>query len=332
VSDRSCNDFAAVADALAAAGRLVVTTHVRMDADAIGSAAAVCRWARSAGRSCSPVMLDDVPRRCAYLLEGLDPVGPDRMAELAEAADLVVVVDTCSFGQLAPAEQVLRRLREKVAVVDHHATADDVGRLIWRDTSASAAALMVAELLERLDGPPDGPTAEALVTGILSDTGWLRHSNTDGRTLRRVADLLERGVEPDVVYRRIYQSDRPQRVFLLSRALDSLQLHAADRLAVMTLPEEDFRATGAGRDETEDFINEAMRIATVEVAAILVEQADGQVRVSLRSRGGVDVSQLAQARGGGGHVRAAGFTAGGGLRQAAEDIVGACSAEIERNE
>lgn len=325
VSEKSPGSLAAVAEALRRSERLVVTTHVRMDADAVGSAAALCRAAGAAGKQCCLVLLDTVPRRCRYLLEDCSVAGAEELPRLAEAADCVVVLDTCSFAQLAPVAEELTKIREKVVVIDHHATADDVGAVVWRDVSASAVGLMLVELFEQLGWPVQGPTAEALATAILSDTGWLRHANTDERTVRAVADLLAAGVEPNAVYAKIYQSDRPERLRLLAAALGSLRLHAADRLAVMTLTAEDFATTGAGEDETEDFVNEPLRIASVEISAIVVAGGGGTTRVSLRSRRLVDVAALAKTFGGGGHARAAGCTVAGDLSDVTERLVEACT-------
>ena len=147
---------------------------------------------------------------------------------------------------------------------------------------------------------------EALAVAILTGTGWLRFSNTDSRCLRAMAYLIEVGIRPDVLYRRIYQSDRFEKLKLMGRVLENLELHSNDRLAVMSLTLADFEQTGARPDETENLINEAMRIGSIEAAVILVEHND-EIRVSLRSREIVDVSQVAASFGGGGHARAAGL-------------------------
>ena len=314
-----------MAAALSAARKLVVTTHVRMDADGLGCAVALCRAARAAGIECRLVLLGPVPGRIAYLLGDQKPAEANQFAALAADADRIVVLDTCTFAQLEPIAGPLRQLREKVIVIDHHATADDVGAVVWGDRSASSAGVMVAELLAELGWAIDPPTAEALAAAVLSDTGWLRYSNTDERSLRILADLSAAGADLHGMYASMYQSDRPARLALLAAALSSLELRQCDRLAVMTLRRADFAASGAAEDETENFVNEPMRIATVQVSAILVEQADGGVRVSLRSRGSADVAELAKRFGGGGHSQAAGFSLGGDADSARRTVIAACS-------
>jgi phosphoesterase RecJ-like protein len=204
--------------------------------------------------------------------------------------------------------EALGARREKIAVVDHHATADDVGALQWLDTTAAAAGVMVVELIDAVDWAIDARAAEALLVAMTSDTGWFRFANTDGRCLRAAGRLFDAGVRADVLYRRLYQSDRPERLRLMARVLAGLELHCGGRLAVMALRRRDLAETGARPDETENLVNEALRIGSVESAVILIESPENdEVRVSLRSRNAVDVAAVARCFGGGGHARAAGL-------------------------
>ena len=213
--------------------------------------------------------------------------------------------------------------RADVVVLDHHQTFDGISEVAWIDSSAAATAVMVGEVLAALDWPIDATTAEALLTGALTDTGWLRYANADPRCLRVVADWLAGGVRPDGLYQKIYQTDRPERLKLLGVVLESLEFHAEGRLAVMLIRGEDFAGTGARPDETENMINEAFRVGEVEVSVLLVENADG-ARVSLRSRDLVDVSAIANRYGGGGHARAAGVRLAEPVDVAKDRIVRAC--------
>lgn len=319
-----------VAGAIASAGRIVVTTHVHMDGDALGSAAALCLLARSAGKECRLAFADAVPERYAFVLGGLAAAGAKDFAALAREADVVVVVDTCAFAQLEPLAEALREVREKVVVIDHHATADDVGAIVWRDPSAAAAGVLLAELAAELGWRADAPAATALAAAILTDTGWLRHSNTDARCLRVLADLLAAGADANEIYRCIYQNDRPERLRLLATALSSLQMHAGDRVAVMSLTRDDLARAGAVDDEVEDFVNEPLRIGSLEVSVLVVELADGRTRASLRSRGGVDVARLAGLFGGGGHARAAGLKSDDDLPTLRTRLLAACVAAMGR--
>lgn len=288
---------------------ILIVTHARPDGDALGCASALAQAARTAGKAAHvllPGADSSVPQRYEFLFPGDRPAAAERFGELAASADAVVVLDTCAFGQLDGLEQALGQCREKIVVMDHHATRDDVGAVQWIDRSAAATGVMVAELLEALGWAMDAEVAEALATAVTSDTGWFRFANTDARCLGVFAGLLAAGVRADKLYARLFQTDRPQRLRLMTRMLESLELHCADRLAVMTIRKGDFQAAGANSSETENLVNEALRIGSVESVALLVEDGD-VVRVSLRSRDAIDVAELAARFGGGGHARAAGF-------------------------
>ena len=170
--------------------------------------------------------------------------------------------------------------------------------------------------------------AEALMTAVVCDTGWMRHANTDGRCLRAVANWLDAGQRPDKLYRRLYQSDRPERLGLLARALGSLELHCNGQLAVMTIRAKDFAETGARPDETESIINEALRIGTVE-AVVLVTDSGDCARASLRSRDALDVSEIARQFGGGGHARAAGLRLAEDIDVLKQKLISACSQALQ---
>jgi len=330
VCGKSANDaFAGLVRRLSSARSILIVTHARPDGDALGSMLALAMAAEAAGLSVRLLSPDPAPPQYAFLCAGRQLAGPEQFASLAAAADLVVVLDTCAFSQLEAIADELRRLRDKVAVIDHHATADDVGSIRWIDASAAAAGVMVAELIDALGWPIDLPAAEALMTAVATDTGWLRFANTDGRCLRRAAQWLDLGVRTDRLYKKIYQADRPQRLALLARMLQTLELHADGRLAAMTIRKADFQATGALTAETENLVNEALRIGSVDTAVLLVEN-DDCIRVSLRSRDAINVAQVARRFGGGGHARAAGLRAKEDIDALRSRLISACAAELKK--
>lgn len=330
--ERSSDEsFRAVVEVLQAARSVVAVTHARPDGDGMGSMAGLARAGRAAGRRVDLIVPDEVPPQYEFLFEDRPPSGAEQFAQLAAGADAVVVLDTCSFSQLDQLADEIRHHSDKVVVIDHHTTRDEVGAVRWVDTSAAACGVMVGELLEALDWSLDAPVAEALLTATMTDTGWLRFANTDPRCLRRVATWLETGVRVDELYRRIYQSDRPERVRLMGRTLESLELHCEGRLAVMSIRADDFATTGARPDETENVVNEALRIGTVSAAVLVVEQ-DDCVRASLRSRGEIDVAEIAKRFGGGGHVRAAGCRQKTDLAAFKQQLVDACTEALHASE
>jgi len=328
VSNKSSDSgFRRVVDRLRVADSLLAVTHIRPDGDAIGSAAGLARSAISAGKAVSLLVPDELPGRYEFALAGMDVAGAERFPELAGRAGLIVLLDTCVLGQLGDLAGDIGRYKAKTVVIDHHVTAEDIAADRWIDTSAAAVAVMVAEALDVLAWPVDELAAEALATGILADTGWLRFQNTDARCLRMLARLIDAGVRPDKLYRRLYQNDRPERLALLARALSSVELHCGGKLAVMTIRLGDFVDTGAEADETENMANEMLSVRGVELAVSMIEQGDF-VRASLRSRGSVDVARLAKRFGGGGHSLAAGCRQSGDLGHFKARLIAACKEAI----
>ncbi len=304
------SDFHNIAERISRADSILCMTHIHADGDGLGSMVALAAAAGQANKTVKLFLTDKIPWRYKFLFDGEFPkaIQAEDFHALASKADLIMVIDTCSYSQLGDIDDDIKKFREKTVVIDHHSTTDDIGAVRWVDPQAGAAGLMMMELLERLDFPMPPAASLALATAIVSDTGWLRFSNTDGRAARAFAKLLDAGVNPADLYDRIYQTDRIERLRLLERVLGSMELFNDGKLAVMSLYKSDFEDIGARLDETENLINEAMRIASVEVAVMLVENPD-QIRVSLRSRKDVDVAGIAASFGGGGHARAAGLRA-----------------------
>ena len=323
--------FHGVLRRLQAANSLLVLTHARPDGDGLGSMVAFTRAARAAGRGAQMFLLDAVPRRYQFLFAGERTDPTEQFVSMADQADVIVILDTCALSQLGKIEEAIGRRRDRLVVVDHHATSDDLTTAQWIDISAAATGVMVGEIIQALNWPIDLAAAEALVTAAMSDTGWLQFANTDSRCLRAVAEWLQAGVRMDKLYKKLYQSDRPERLRLMVRMLQSLELHCNGRLAAMILRRPDFEQTGAVPAETENLINEALRIGSVETVVLLVENDHG-VRVSLRSRDRVDVSAVAAHFGGGGHRRAAGIRSAEDLGILKQQVIEACAQELGRSE
>jgi phosphoesterase RecJ-like protein len=167
---------------------------------------------------------------------------------------------------------------------------------------------LVAEAVGPLGGTMTREVAEPLFVGLATDTGWFRFSSTDGRTLRVAASLTDAGISVDRLYRQLFEENSAARVKLIGRTLNSINIVCGGRVAYSTIRRDDLRITGALASDSEDLVNFSLSIRGVEVGLMFVEQESGSVKVSYRSRGGVDCTQLAGQFGGGGHRAAAGAT------------------------
>jgi len=329
MSGNSSQNRDAAIERLAAAGEMLLLTHARPDGDGLGSVQALSLAAGRAGKAAHALVPDEIPERLSFMFDGERPAGIGRFEELAESSDLIVILDTHAVSQLDDLAEAIGRLSGKVVVIDHHTTGDELSETMWIDSSAAATGVMVGEAIDTLGWPLDQDVAELLMAAVLTDTGWLRFANTDGRCLRAVARWTDAGIRPDVLYRKIYQNDRPQRLSLMVRLLRSMEFYFDSQLAVMALRSRDFDETGGLRSETENMVNEALRIGAVESAILLVEDPE-VVRVSLRSRDRVDVAKLAGKFGGGGHRRAAGLRSRTDIDHLKAQLIAAWGKEFAR--
>jgi phosphoesterase RecJ-like protein len=309
--------------------RVLLTTHARPDGDALGSCAAMAMGLRKRGIETCVLLFTHLPTKYAFIFRdnGIRHMDAERgwPAELSlNDFDALVVLDTGTWSQLPGLRERVERWPRPKLVVDHHLTQED-----WADeklvvTEAAAAGEIVAELLDQWPIEFDAAIGSALFVAIASDTGWFQFSNTRPYTLRLAARLMEAGANIDALYQSLYQNERAERVALQARAQASLELLAANRLAVMCISRRDFEQTGAAVPDTENLINVPLQIRTVEVSLLFTESKEpGPIRVSLRSKGQIDVARFAERFGGGGHARAAGLKVDGTLDDVREKVVAA---------
>ncbi len=313
--------------------RPIVLTHRKPDGDALGAVAAMALAVRQLEREPICMLFErPFPPRYPFLEHAVDwrywsEGGP----EIARTCDAAIVVDTCSWSQLEPVAEYLRTAPPTL-VIDHHHTRDEIGTrpgdLLICDTSAAATCLLIAEWIRGAGLATTPAIAEALFTGLATDCGWFRFSNTDARALRVAAELCESGATPNALYRPIYERDPAAKLRLIGRMLLSLELHAEGLIAVMKLRHNDFVETGADRAMTEDLVNEAGRLEGIEATLLFTEDEAGIIRVNLRSRSRLDVSQLAAQFKGGGHARAAGARVAGALDTVAARVLQAAKTAL----
>jgi bifunctional oligoribonuclease and PAP phosphatase NrnA len=322
-------------DVLSRCRRVLITTHVRPDGDALGTAAAMSLGLRRHKIDSEVLLLSKLPRKYEFVLKENGIVFHEVEAGWPNSVslnsfDALLVVDTGTWSQLPGLREHLNGFQKPRLVLDHHLTQEDWADVKLVQTDAAAAGEIAAEVLNRWNVPLDKPLATALFLAIASDTGWFQFSNTRPATLRLAADLMEAGVNTDSMYQHLYQNERAERLALQTLVQDSLELLAGGRLAVMCVRKSDFELTRAGLSDTENLINIPLQIRTVEVSILMVEPPDGPpVRVSLRSKGQVDVARFAEQFGGGGHARASGLKINGSLDEVHEKVTSAMIKTLE---
>jgi phosphoesterase RecJ-like protein len=316
----SARDHAAFGSLLERARLYVLVTHVNPDGDAIGSQVGLGRYLRSLGFEVRIVNQDETPHDLRFLeFDGPFAEGyhPDRHDGLLDAADAIVLLDNSAPDRLGRMEAPVRTRTAKTFCIDHHPTRATPWAWNVIDTSASATAVLVYELVRARGGTPDRAAADALYAGLATDTGFFRFNSTSPRAFRVAADLLEAGADPTRCYREVYERNTLAYTRLLGRALASASLGEDGAVASAGITLRMIEACGAAGVDTSEFTTPLLAVDGVRVAILFRELPGGQVKVSLRSKGELDVSRVAAEFGGGGHRNASGIVMLGQF----EDIV-----------
>jgi phosphoesterase RecJ-like protein len=318
-------DWATLLGVLRDARSFVLTSHVRPDCDALGSELGMLGILEAIGKDVRIVNAQATPAN----LKWIDP--DHRLESLAEGVkkddlvsrDVLIVLDTSAWAQLGAMGDVAKAMREKVLVIDHHVSEDDLSDRWFKDTSAEATARIVYEIGLRLKVPLSKRIATPLYAGLSTDTGGFRFPNVSGESFRVAARLVDAGADPTAIYRELFEQDSLARLHLVGRTLAGAQASHGGRVIVSTVRQSDIKEVQAQPADTEDLVNLTLAVKGTEVAVILIEQPDGRIKTSFRSRSQVDCNALAARFGGGGHKAAAGAILPGPFDVAHEQVLAA---------
>jgi bifunctional oligoribonuclease and PAP phosphatase NrnA len=292
------------------AERVVLTTHVNADGDGAGSEAAIAYWLISTGKMVTIVNPTPFPAMFQFLIEDptiLATVGSAAADRALAEADLLIVLDTAEPSRIGKVAKAAADMT--VVVIDHHVHSDSMlDGVMLQDATACATGELVFDLLEAAELPTPWPQSvlEGLYTAVVTDTGSFRFSNTTPRAHQVAGELIAQGVDPELMYRRIYATVPLRRVELLRHALQHLEADAEYPLTWITVDRDIMKRLGTGTEDLEGVVDHARSIEGTELAILFRETMDGSTKISLRSAGAVDVNAIAREFGGGGHVRAAG--------------------------
>jgi len=292
--------------------RFVLTSHARPDGDAIGSVLAFSQILRSMGKQADVFLYDAVPQiyRPLPFSETVQQV--PRIPEDYDAA-IILECDSVQRTRLEGLE------RKYLINIDHHMSAKPFGNVNWIDPHACATAEMIFRLAREAGVKLDADIATCLYTAVLTDTGSFSFVGTSERTFALAQELVRAGADPVRIAQNVYFSNPTSKMRLLGAALG--RLHRDGALAWMYVTRDDMDRACAAEEDCEGLVNYALAIEGIEVAAFFRELNDGRFRVSLRSKGAVNVACIAQLFGGGGHECASGCAMEGPLSVAAERIL-----------
>jgi bifunctional oligoribonuclease and PAP phosphatase NrnA len=303
-----------IAEAIRSRQQFVLSSHARPDGDSIGSQLAMVYALRDMGKVAIAVNADPAPGPLMQF-----PGVPEIVIAPAvdRAFDAAIIMEC---GDLA--RTGVRGLdRSFVINIDHHPGNAGYGAINWFDASAAACGEMVFELIRALGVPLTPDIATHVYLAILTDTGSFHYSSISPRTFDICRDCLEAGVDPVLVARNVYDSNNMGRLKLFGAVLSAMQIDGTGRIAIVYLDHEMARAAGGTYEDTEGLINLPLTVKEIQ-AVVFFKQSEGdEYRVSMRSKGDVDIGGIAKSLGGGGHKNAAGCTVTGAIDMLQKEFI-----------
>lgn len=308
--------------ALKSAKSAAIIMHIRPDGDTIGSSLALKNALEQIGKKAEIFCDDSLPERFGFL-KGFETLNSGDFKQ----CDIAVAVDCSDRSRLG---QLWFEFKKKPVTVciDHHGSNDGFADITVLDANACATAIVMEKIIDGLGVKKDRAIAEGLYTGLSTDTGNFSHANTSAETFAMACRLIECGIDLPNIVTRLYKSDHKERILLLGEAIRHMRFFADDKIAVMTVTKKDVDAFHALSEDTEGFIDHAIGIQGVEIAACIMQYNGGnQYKVSLRSKT-ASACAVAQVFGGGGHKLASGCMLSGFLEDVVDKIVKAMKDEI----
>jgi len=307
------------------AGRsFVLTTHMNPDGDALGSEIALARYLAARGAEVHVVNSDPTSENLLFLEEGAPAVerfDPSSHPALLSSVDLVILLDNSAPDRLGAMEGVMRDVADRVLCIDHHPTRETPWAHEILDDSECATACIVYDLIVDAEAAIDSRTAEALFVGLATDTGFFRFNSTTPRAFEIAAVLMRAGASPASCYQRIYERNSPPFTRLLGEGLAAMRLDAEGEVASIRVTDAMVERSGAEGEDTSEMTTVLLAMDRVRIAILFREASPGQVKVSLRSKGDLDVRALAMEFGGGGHRNASGIVTSGRLDDVADEVI-----------
>jgi phosphoesterase RecJ-like protein len=292
--------------------RFVLTSHARPDGDAIGSALACCQVLRAMGKQAEVVLHDGVPRIYRKLPFADQVLQSNRVAGNYEAA---IILECDSIHRTR-----LEGLEDRFLIsIDHHVSGRPFANVNWIDPHAVATAEMVFRLAREAGANFSPEIATCLYTALMTDTGSFMFQGTNQHTFALARELVLAGADPSYCARNIYFAHSVAKMRLLGEALRSL--HTEAHIGWTWVTQEQMERYEAKEEDCEGLVNYVLSIGEIEVAALFRELPDGRLRVSLRSKGRLDVAKVAERFGGGGHECASGCSLDGPLNLAVPQVL-----------
>jgi len=279
----------------------LITSHVRLDGDALGSELALYHMLLHRGKEVVVYNQDDTPGNYCFL-PGNDKI-VHKLPSL-ENYDVAFILDCSEPDRIGDEASYIGNM-ERIINIDHHISNDNFGTLVLTDHQASSTAELLYRLMKEMNIDITKNIATNLYAAILTDTGGFCYGNTKKDTLIVAGNLVEGGANPQWISENIYENNPLSKIRLLTKALETLAFDWDRKVGYMIVSRKDIKEAGALEEHTEGFVDIPRSIQGVEVSILFTELSEHEFKLSLRSKGKVNVERVASAFGGGGHINAA---------------------------
>ncbi|MEF9990471.1 MAG: bifunctional oligoribonuclease/PAP phosphatase NrnA [Romboutsia sp.] len=314
------NNIDKIIDYIDGSNYFVVTSHVSPDGDNLGSTLSMFYLLKKLGKEVNYVMDDSFPLNLRFLIEGEHII---KSNEFNMKEYTIIALDSGDKARICVSQEI-KDNAENIICIDHHASNDIYGDLNYVDIDASSTSELVYNILVRYEERHnikiiDEKVATALYTGLVTDTGNFSYSNTHASSFEMAKELLNREAKKDSVIQNVFQSNPYNYYKLLGEALNTLDI--VNGVASIMLTKEMLKRNQISFNDIDGVASFTRDIQGVEVGILLKEKKENEVKISLRSKNYVDVSEIAKSFGGGGHVRAAGCTINDSVENAKKKVV-----------
>ena len=295
----------------------LIVSHINPDGDAIGSSLALAAGLTAIGKKVTVFNNDSVPDIVRFL-----PGSSEIIHELSDSDkfDAAIVVDCGTPKQLGEKFNVFKGYK-KLLNIDHHATNLNFADVVFLDPVACATGAMIYRILKAMQVEITREIALSIYTTIVVDTGSFHYGNSNPEAFRIAGEMVDIGVEPWVVAENLYESQPEGRIRLHAMALNTLSTHYNGKIGFIMVSNDMYKATGTTAEDTDGIVNYARSLKGVEVAMFIREISPDKYKASLRSKGRVDVTKIAERYDGGGHVNAAGCVLKGSLSEIKKNLL-----------
>ncbi|MBI5328409.1 MAG: bifunctional oligoribonuclease/PAP phosphatase NrnA [Deltaproteobacteria bacterium] len=318
------NKFEQVINEIKNGQTFLISSHVNPEGDAVGSTLALAIGLKELNKDVTAYLYDPVPKVFEFLPfadKVVNRINEDKIY------DAVLVVDCGQKDRLGEDFNKIKN-KGKLINIDHHTTNDCFGDINVIDDDACAAGEMVYDLLKEINVGITSDIATDIYVSILTDTGSFRYSSSTPKAFRIAGEMVGLGVKPWDISQRIYESNPLNKLTLLASVLNTLEVTGDGKVASLIVTLDMLNKVNAAKDIVDGFVNYARTVEGVEVGVLFREARPGEYKISFRSKGRIDVADISQEFGGGGHMNAAGCNIKGSLQEVKEKVIQATERKI----